>query len=1031
MKRSRESGEAVCSPPLDWSFEREVEEFVRQAERRRMGTGEKREEEEEEEAATQLPEEAVRKREEEEEEEVAAELLETYALLEQEALERRREEQDAHFDVALLDAYMLLEKDALASAGPPPPPPPPENIVDDNDYEFLAALEEAEQQKPQPVEQFEPPAPPAVHGDGWSIRDWGLPNSICSKLEAKGVHRLYEWQRQCLQIPGVAVGRRNLVYSAPTSGGKTMVAEILLLRRVLEGRDRGIKGLFVVPTAALAEEKAKSFAKLVSDEGLAVEPYFRNFGSGFLNDDPNGGCDIAVCTIEKAYHLLNRVADKGSRGMRYIGAVVIDEAHLIGDAERGSLLETIVTKIRYFEQSCQFVCMSATLPNLQVFRGWLGAEVFETTFRPVPLKEFVIRSESKKMSKAYRLERGLAGSSQLNETPEHDVLKFSLHGQNLDEGLKASWEICAKALARDQSTIMFAKSRRECELLALQVIRCIQSDPTLAGVVSGQVIDPSEHRIRVEARRLALARISKSMSGPNQVLLQTIPLGVAFHHAGLTMDEKREVEECFQRGWIRIIVATSTLAIGINTPASVVLFNSLRMGLRQLSHAEYLQMAGRAGRAGQDALGLSYVVTTRRQDEEDVINVMRGTPLPLKSAILDGNPANLPRIVLDAVGRGITPTLTHLREYMMQRTLLGSMAVGSPETLRQLSDRIDQVLDRLQKEGYFSISEKGVFQLHPLAVAVSFTWMSPAEARQLIQIIDTAMTRGLVMKGTSLHYVYLMIPLDEGQLVSQNNAKLRSLFLFFKGANEAERNVLLRVLGPAEADLQWAQVRFQQGKLDPMERLRFERLFLAKCVCEMLDERELYDVAEKYGLEMTFIQKLLERCSGLGSQIQGFLELLGVEYRGLAAAIAEFLPRLEQGVQPELLSLMKVSKMSRIRARALFHAGIKLADDLACADPEVVYQILVKCDAWKLPRRRGTDVALSEAIEKRMAAKMVRRAAEHVILRDGGALDRGHEVDARKERREKREERTNRADKTHVRLIVHATDNHDLQLQKK
>jgi DNA polymerase theta len=129
------------------------------------------------------------------------------------------------------------------------------------------------------------------------------------------------------------------VYSAPTSGGKTLCADVLLVKRVSETRR---KALFIVPIVTLAEEKTRSLRELLPPN-LAVEGFYRSRGDGFLDSDPNGGADVAVCTIEKSYHLINRIIEKGC--MDQLCMVVIDEAHVIGDPDRGALIETILAKV--------------------------------------------------------------------------------------------------------------------------------------------------------------------------------------------------------------------------------------------------------------------------------------------------------------------------------------------------------------------------------------------------------------------------------------------------------------------------------------------------------------------------------------------------------------------------------------------------------------------------------------------------------------------------------------------------------------
>ena len=161
------------------------------------------------------------------------------------------------------------------------------------------------------------------------------------------------------------------------------MAELLLLKRVLETKK---KAIVILPFVSLAREKMLGLKALLQDCPVRVH--------GFMgSQSPPGGikrADIAVCTIEKANGIINRMLEEGS--ISELGMIVVDELHLLGDASRGYLLELLLTKVRYMcykEPACdvQIVGMSATLPNLDLLASWLDADLFKTDFRPVPLAE--------------------------------------------------------------------------------------------------------------------------------------------------------------------------------------------------------------------------------------------------------------------------------------------------------------------------------------------------------------------------------------------------------------------------------------------------------------------------------------------------------------------------------------------------------------------------------------------------------------------------------------------------------------------
>ena len=102
---------------------------------------------------------------------------------------------------------------------------------------------------------------------------------------------------------------------------------------------------------------------------------------------PRGGfkaVDIAICTIEKANGMINRILEEGCNGLEKVGIVIVDELHLLGDTSRGYLLELLLTKIQYVsgklgsENVVQIIGMSATLPNLDLLAKWLKADLYKT-----------------------------------------------------------------------------------------------------------------------------------------------------------------------------------------------------------------------------------------------------------------------------------------------------------------------------------------------------------------------------------------------------------------------------------------------------------------------------------------------------------------------------------------------------------------------------------------------------------------------------------------------------------------------------
>lgn len=216
---------------------------------------------------------------------------------------------------------------------------------------------------------------------------YGLPAPIVANLAAMGIRSIYPWQKQCLLGGGGGAtgrgelldGTRSLVYAAPTGGGKSLVADVLMLRRILTSSDSGEtpsmsmgppvrgergasrpKALLVLPFVALVQEKVRWLRRVVQGvnlrgEGLRVVGFFGGAKIRATWTD----FDIGVATIEKANALINTAIDDCDIGD--LKVVVLDELHMIDDAHRGYLLELLATKLLCLEHHVQVVGMSATL----------------------------------------------------------------------------------------------------------------------------------------------------------------------------------------------------------------------------------------------------------------------------------------------------------------------------------------------------------------------------------------------------------------------------------------------------------------------------------------------------------------------------------------------------------------------------------------------------------------------------------------------------------------------------------------------
>ncbi|HJO28576.1 MAG TPA: DEAD/DEAH box helicase, partial [Candidatus Poseidoniia archaeon] len=340
-------------------------------------------------------------------------------------------------------------------------------------------------------------------------------------LEHFGITELYPPQEEAI----TSVERdESVLLAVPTAAGKTLVAYLALLRTVAAGR----RGMYLVPLRALAWEKVEELHALTAAVlpqarvGVSVGDYDRTRGLS--------NCDIIVATSERADSLLRHSPE----WLPQVGCLVADEVHLLNDTGRGPTLEVTLTRFRELVPDLQLVALSATVSNAAEIADWLGATLVSSDFRPVPLA------------------RGIYTDTLLEwETAAKQVLP------------RAGAEGLVQQRLPDQS-LVFVATRRGAEAQAKRLAPIIDS-----------TLSSAEREALVEAAD-ALETGADEATSFDHGLAQLLRRGVAFHHAGLTNRHRKLVEAQFRARRLKALVATPTLAAGVNLPARRVIVRDLK-----------------------------------------------------------------------------------------------------------------------------------------------------------------------------------------------------------------------------------------------------------------------------------------------------------------------------------------------------------------------------------------------------------------------------------------------------------------------
>ena len=449
-------------------------------------------------------------------------------------------------------------------------------------------------------ERFPEYKKPEVSSDLQSLSGHGFDQGIIDAWSTN-IPSLNQLQIDAINQFNILSGE-HLVVSAPTSSGKTMIGELASLMAIKSRK----RALFLLPMKALVNDKHAHFARLYNEYGIKTIQ-----ATGDVHDDVpdliKGQYDICLMTYEKFTSLVLGFPHI----LEQIGVIVIDEVQMIADKNRGANLEFILTVIksrRKYGVEPQLIALSAVIGDTNGLERWLDARLLKREDRPVPLDEGVINSRGD-----FRYIKS-EGDAEYN-TPNF-VSRIFRKNSNQD------WVIplVGKLVSEGKQVIVFREQKGEARGAANYLAESLKLDPASDIVERLPTGDPS----------IISQALRKSLEG-----------GVAFHTADLERDERRIIEEAFREkdSKIRVIAATTTLAMGVNTPAEAVVVVGLTHPGQcpvPYSVAEYKNMVGRAGRLGVSERGFSYLLAvTPREESEYWDGYVLGKPEDLSSKLFN------------------------------------------------------------------------------------------------------------------------------------------------------------------------------------------------------------------------------------------------------------------------------------------------------------------------------------------------------------------------------------------------------------
>ena len=715
------------------------------------------------------------------------------------------------------------------------------------------------------------------------ISEIDIPDAVKGFYIESGISELYPPQEKAVEA-GLLEGR-NILVSVPTASGKTMMAELAMLKSIINGG----KCLYIVPLRALASEKYarfKEFQELDVQAGVST-------GDLDSRDEWLGRRDIIVATSEKTDSLIRN----GAPWIKDITVIVADEVHLLDSPDRGPTLEVTLARLMQMNPDVQIIALSATVGNAQEMAQWLDAALVESKWRPIDLQEGVFLS---------------------------GAIKFPNSLRNVEHKYKDELtDLVYDTLNEGGQCIVFESSRRNAEASARRLGQTLGKSLRIPGSPGSP--ESQRHEYSVKLDRLANQVLDSGETEITRRLAQCVRGGAAFHHAGLLSEQRKLIEDGFRNNLIKVLSSTPTLAAGLNMPARRVIIRGYmrydpNYGMVPIPVLEYKQMAGRAGRPGLDPYGESVLISKSDEEMEALIEqYVNNDAEDIYSKL--GTEGALRTHILSTVSTGLVKSREELMDF------LGRTFFAYQQDTWKLAAVVDEVIEFLVTNNLI-IDIDG---LHPteLGELVTRLYLDPMSASTIID--------------------------GQGHLGRVNVTELTLLQLICNTPN-------MRPLYLRNNDYGWLDDFIQQHNDEfvappPPHSSEYEwfmsEVKTAVLLLEWISESKEDDITSRFNIGPGDIRAQADTAQWLMHSTARIFSYLGSEHAGFAQELVE---RISYGAAKELLPIIKIKGIGRVRARKLYNAGYKDIEAIRKAEFKALADIIGPKIAANTLRQLGIDV---------------------------------------------------------------------------
>ena len=553
-----------------------------------------------------------------------------------------------------------------------------------------------------------------------------------------------------------------------------------------------------------------------------------------------------------------------AKWMDEISLIVADEVHLLNEAERGPTLEVVLARLMQINPEMQILALSATINNVEEIAGWIKANYVITEWRPVSLREGVL----------------LHDEIQYKDGDARKIEKKTKNG---------AINLALNTIKTGGQALVFASTRKNSVTLAKNIAEHTNE------VLSRPIKRTLEH----EAEKILSAgertRISESLA-------DLVKCGTAFHHAGLAGAHRKLIEDLFRQGKIKVLTATPTLAFGVNLPARTVVIQDYRRyeagyGYYPIAVLEYKQMAGRAGRPKYDKVGEAILIA-KTADEADYL---------MDSYILARPEKIWSRLAVEKIIRGHV-LATIASDFAKTENgiydFFGKTFYAYQYDVKAIKSIIAKILKYLYDEEMLELAGENIYATK-FGKRVSELYIDPVSA---VVIRDALRQKPAYLTDLSLLHLIAHTP-DMGPVMRPYSHELDEMAVLME---EHREEFLVEV--PNEWDDHIAYEEFL-GEIKTAVVLK-----------SWIEETNEDTLIERFRVQPGDLYRTIENAKWLLHATHELATLLG--NKDVLPLAFELIERVSKGIKKELLPIVKLEGVGRVRGRIIYNAGYKTIEDI-------------------------------------------------------------------------------------------------------